>query len=261
MKKRKKVKKSFLLLFLFLLFSQIIFSNTDTERNVSEEAREYYLQSMEQLGNDNKKEALKSFEKALFTDSKILMYNDHGLFEELTLHYLEKVNEKITPQALFNAGNLMRIRGESEQAIEYLELFVKKYPEYENYTEKALDMIDQMLFAKNYSQNGEDGSEIQTEGTVEDAEKDKEDDDENNKEEKKSQGKHNQKESQKVLNQVKKQKDRVSELRNEYDFWFSIKYGDHDFKKEDYHEALLYYYERELQQAEEELAELEEKLD
>ncbi|MFW5781791.1 MAG: hypothetical protein ACOCWO_00710 [Candidatus Muiribacteriaceae bacterium] len=243
----------FRLIFLFLIFSTCF---TVLSLDISPEAEEYYIKSMSMLGRNSEDKAAEFFEKAVFEDARVLVFDDKGLLDKVTNKYVKKAMDTEKSENLFRLAYLMRIRGDHKQALYFYNLFLEKGSDDRELVNRArkrvyeLSYISDVLDKKKKQANPdtviESSSAKDTEEVSAESEESKDSADEEKKE--------------RLERLISSQENEVDKLRGQYDLWFSLTYGDHKYKKEEYHSNLMYYYERKLKEAEKKLEDMKSKL-
>jgi|GEM_PF-5397343 len=252
--------KSSLSFLLVLLFAFNIFAV-----DIDPQAQKLYLEAMVALGEDNEVEALQSFEKALFKDSKILAFDDKGLLDKITTNYLQKVTEDPKVKYYYKLGFLMRVRGNYRESINFFKEGLKRYPdnkEFVNYAKKKVYELEWLI--NDEKTEKKDGEKDIARNLVVAPESDKEVKDSSSSSdqdsEKKPQDKKKAAEA-KLKQEISSVESEVAQLQNDYDLWFSLTYGDHKYEKKDYYEAMMYFYEDKLKVAKAKLQNLQEQLE
>lgn len=256
----KTMRKSSLSLLLVLLFAFNILAV-----DIDSEAQELYLEAMAAIGEDNESKALETFEKALFKDSKILAFDDKGLLDKITTNYLKKVTEDPKVEYYYKLGFLMRVRGNYQEAINFFNEGIKKYPEnkqFVNFARKKVYELQWLLTGEKPKQEDEKDSPVANFVVAPiNSEEDKKDEATS---EQKAQAKTQDKEKAaeaKLKQEISGAENEVAQLQNDYDLWFSLTYGDHKYEKKDYYSAMMYFYEDKLKAAKEKLKKLQEQMD
>ncbi|MFA7576896.1 MAG: hypothetical protein WC002_02395 [Candidatus Muiribacteriota bacterium] len=254
MKSRKRI-----LCNLFLFFSVLFVFSLPM---VDDEARNFYLEAMKAYGNNDEKNALLNYEKAFFKDGKIQIYDDKGLLDKLTLKYMEIINKKLEPDALFKIAHIMRMRGNYENSINFYKLFIENFRDDREKISHAVSMIQEMEFAMNFNKNQNQNqnltqptSEIQSQIPAQNQSEQSKISSQQKPDEEKKDTVTTEKERERNR-QIEQKKNEVAKLQNEYDLWFSLTYGKHDYQKKDYYEAMVHFYNSKLQKAQQELKEL-----
>jgi len=225
--------------------------------DIKESSRMFYIESMKALGENNKEQALINYEKALYDDSNILSLDDKGLLNSLTLKYLKLQNENSKDLYLYKLGSLFRFSGNYDEAVNFYNKLIKDFPK-SSYVDTAVVKVYEITILKEQLKSQSTKKETAEVKVVTDKKTEKNNAIEENKAEAEQK---NRELAEKYSSDASNTEKEIAKLRNDYDLWFSLEYGEHKYKKESYYKPMVYYYEKKLKEAEKKLNDIKEKLD